>query len=104
MLLSAGVFLGVGQLYPAFARPAELLNPLFGNKIAIRLFTVHIIVVSCDLFVIGPLAIAHKSPLYYWGARCLLVTSALPIAPYLNRNPHSFRTFICTSVIGRNFF
>ena len=87
-----GVFVGVRQIYQGFRKPAELLNPLFGNKIAIRLFTVHIVVVSCDLFVIGPLAVAHKSPLYYWGGRCLLVTSALPIAAYLNRNPQSFGT------------
>jgi hypothetical protein len=61
-------------------------------------------VVSCDLFVIGPLAVAHKSPLYYWGGRCLLVTSALPIAAYLNRNPQSFGTFIGKWVMVRNFF
>jgi hypothetical protein len=61
-LIAGGVFVGVRQIYQGFRKPAELLNPLFGNKIAIRLFTVHIVVVSCDLFVIGPLAVAHKSP------------------------------------------
>ncbi len=40
MLLAGGVFVGVRQVYQGFRRPAELLNPLFGNKIAIRLFTV----------------------------------------------------------------
>ena len=103
-LIAGGVFVGARQIYQGFRKPAELLNPLFGNKIAIRLFTVHIVVVSCDLFVIGPLAVAHKSPLYYWGGRCLLVTSALPIAAYLNRNPQSFGTFIGKWVMVRNFF
>ncbi len=104
VLLAGGVFVGARQIYQGFRKPTELLNPLFGNKIAIRLFTVHIIVVSCDLFVIGPLAIAHKSPLYYWGGRCLLVISSLPIAAYLNRNPQSFGTFIGKWVMVRNFF
>jgi hypothetical protein len=103
-LIAGGVFVGARQIYQGFRRPGELLNPLFGNKIAIRLFTVHIVVVSCDLFVIGPLAVAHKSPLYYWGGRCLLVISALPIAAYLNRNPQSFGTFIGKWVMVRNFF
>jgi hypothetical protein len=104
VLLAGGVFVGVRQIYQGFRKPAELLNPLFGNKIAIRLFTVHIIVVSCDLFVIGPLAIAYKSPLYYWGGRCLLVISSLPIAAFLNRNPQSFGSFIGKWVMVRNFF
>jgi len=104
ILLAGGVFVGARQIYQGFRKPSELLNPLFANKIAIRLFTVHIVVVSADLFVIGPLAIAHKSPLYYWGGRCLLVTSALPIAAYLNRNPQTFGRFIGRWVAIRNFF
>lgn len=104
ILLAGGVFVGFRQIYQGYRRPSELLNPLFGNKIAIRLFTVHIIVVSCDLFVIGPLAVAHKSPLFYWGGRCLLVISALPIAAYLNRNPQTFGNFIGRWVALRNFF
>ena len=103
-LLAGGVFVGVRQIYQGFFRPNELLNPLFGNKVAIRMFTVHIVVVSCDLFVIGPLAIAHKSPLYYWGGRSLLVISSLPIAAFLNRNPQSFGKFIGNWVMIRNFF
>jgi hypothetical protein len=103
-LLAGGVFVGARQIYQGFRKPAELLNPLFGNKIAIRLFTVHIIVVSLDLFVIGPLAIAHKSVLFYWGGRILLLTSSLPIAAYLNRNPQSFGNFIGKWVMVRNFF
>ena len=59
-LLAGGFFVGVRQIYQGWFKPAELLNPLFGNKIAIRMFTVHIIVVTCDLFAIGPLALAHK--------------------------------------------
>src|SRR5947209_3334586 len=85
-LLAGGAFVGIRQIFQGFRQPKELLNPLFGNRIAIRLFTVHIVVVSADLFVIGPLAIAHKSQLWYWGGRVLLLTSSLPIAAYLNRN------------------
>jgi hypothetical protein len=103
-LLAGGVFVGARQIYQGFRKPAELLNPLFGNKVAIRMFTVHIIVVSCDLFVIGPLALAHKSTLYYWGGRALLVSSSLPIAAFFNRNPQSFGTFIGRWVALRNFF
>ena len=39
-LIAGGVYVGVHQIYQGFRKPAELLNPLFGNKIAIRLFTV----------------------------------------------------------------
>jgi hypothetical protein len=103
-LLAGGVFVGYRQIYQGYRKPGELLNPLFGNKVAIRMFTVHIIVVSCDLFVIGPLALAHKSTLYYWGGRALLVSSSLPIAAFFNRNPQSFGTFIGRWVAARNFF
>ena len=103
-LLAGGFFVGARQIYQGFRKPAELLNPLFGNKVAIRMFTVHIIVVTCDLFVIGPLAVAHKSTLYYWGGRALLVSSSLPIAAFFNRNPQSFGTFIGRWVAVRNFF
>ena len=103
-LLAGGVFVGARQIYQGYSRPRQLLNPLFSNKIAIRLFTVHIVVVTCDLFVIGPLAIAHKSPLYYWGGRILLLTSSLPIAAFFNRNPQSFGRFIGSWVKLRNFF
>jgi hypothetical protein len=103
-LLAGGFFVGARQIYQGYRKPAELLNPLFGNKVAIRMFTVHIIVVSSDLFVIGPLAIANKSTLYYWGGRILLVSSSLPIAAYFNRNPQTFGTFIGKWVMARNFF
>ena len=103
-LLAGGFFVGARQIYQGYRKPAELLNPLFSNKVAIRMFTVHIIVVSCDLFVIGPLAIANKSTLYYWGGRVLLVSSALPIAAFFNRNPQTFGTFIGRWVMVRNFF
>jgi hypothetical protein len=103
-LLAGGFFVGARQIYQGYRKPGELLNPLFGNKVAIRMFTVHIIVVSSDLFVIGPLAVAHKSTLYYWGGRILLVSSSLPIAAYFNRNPQTFGTFIGKWVMLRNFF
>lgn len=103
-LLAGGLYVGVRQIYQGFRAPRELLNPLFGNPVAIRMFTVHIAVVSADLFVIGPWAVAHKSQLWYWGGRILLLTSSLPIAAYLNRNPQSFGTFIGRWVQLRNFF
>jgi hypothetical protein len=103
-LLAGGFFVGARQIYQGYRAPAELLNPLFGNKIAIRMFTVHIIVVSSDLFVIGPLSLAYKSTLYYWGGRILLVSSSLPIAAFFNRNPQSFGSFIGKWVMVRNFF
>jgi hypothetical protein len=103
-LLAGGLFVGARQIYQGYRKPAELLNPLFGNKVAIRMFTIHIIVVSSDLFVISPLAIAHKSTLYYWGGRILLVSSSLPIAAFFNRNPQSFGGFIGKWVMMRNLF
>ena len=43
-LLAGGFFVGARQIYQGYRKPPELLNPLFGNKVAIRIFTVHIIV------------------------------------------------------------
>lgn len=103
-LLAGGLSVGVRQIYQGYRRPKELLNPLFGNRIAIHMFTIHIIVVSADLFVIGPWALASKSTFWYWGGRIALFTSALPIAAYLNRNPQSFGQFIGHWVRFRNFF
>jgi hypothetical protein len=103
-LLAGGFYVGTWQIYQGFRKPRELLNPLFGNPIAIRLFTVHIVVVTCDLFIIGPLALAHKSTLYYWGGRILLLNASLPIAAYMNRNPQTFGNFIGGWVKLRNFF
>jgi hypothetical protein len=103
-LLTWGFSVGVRQIYQALRRPQELLNPLFANRPAIQLFTLHIIVVSADLFVIGPLAIAHKSTLWYWGGRIALLSSSLPLATYLNRNPQSFGKLIGRWVVLRNFF
>ena len=68
------------------------------------MFAVHIAVVTADLFLIGPSALAHKSTLWYWGGRIALFTSALPIAAYFNRNPQSFGWFIGRWVTFRNFF
>jgi hypothetical protein len=103
-LLAWGFSVGVRQIYQGLRRPQELLNPLFGNRHAMRLFVLHIIVVSADLFVIGPLAIAHKSTLWYWGGRIALLSSSLPLATYLNRNPQSFGKLIGRWVVFRNFF
>lgn len=95
---------GVRQIWQGFKRPQQLLNPLFANRAALRLFTLHIVVVSADLFVIGPLAVAHKSTLWYWGGRVALLSSSLPLATYLNRNPQSFGKLIGRWVVIRNFF
>ncbi|SOD74554.1 hypothetical protein SAMN05892883_3740 [Jatrophihabitans sp. GAS493] len=103
-LLAWGFSVGVRQIYQAHRRPTQLLNPLFSNQIAIRMFTLHIVVVTGDLFIVGPWALAHKSPLWYWGGRIALFISALPIAAYLNRNPQSFGWFIGRWVTFRNFF
>ena len=102
-LLGWGFSVGARQIYQGLHRPRELLNPLFGNATAIRLFTLHIVVVSADLFVIGPLAVAHKSTLWYWGGRIALLSSSLPLATYLNRNPQSFGKLIGRWVVFRNF-
>src|SRR3954464_4434794 len=104
VLLAWGLSVGVRQIYQGYRRPKELLNPLFSNPVALRLFTVHIVVVSADLFVIGPLALANKSTFWYWMGRITLLTSSLPIAAYMNRNPQSFGRFIGRWVTFRNFF
>ena len=103
-LLAWGFYVGVRQIWQALRRPQDLLNPLFSNRAAIHLYILHITVVSADLFVIGPLAIAHKSPLWYWGGRIALLSSSLPLATYLNRNPQSFGKLIGRWVVLRNFF
>ncbi len=104
ILLLWGVFIGVRQVYQGFRKPQQLLNPLFGNKLAITIFTAHLIVVSLDLFVCGPLALHYKSKLWYWGGRIALLTASLPVAFYFNRNPQSFGKLIGTWVRIRNFF
>ena len=103
-LLAWGFGVGVRQIWQGYRRPQELLNPLFANRFALRLFALHIFVVSADLFVIGPLAIANKSTLWYWGGRIALLSSSLPLATYLNRNPQSFGKLIGRWVVLRNFF
>jgi len=104
ILLAWGFSVGIRQIWQGFHRPAGLLNPLFANRAAIRLFTLHIVVVTTDLFIIGPMAVAYKSPLWYWGGRIALFSSSLPLAGYLNRNPESFGTLIGRWVRFRNFF
>jgi predicted secreted protein len=103
-LLAWGFSVGARQIFQGLKRPQELLNPLFSNQHAIRLFILHIIIVSADLFVVGPLAISHKSTLWYWGGRIALLSSSLPLATYLNRNPQSFGKLIGKWVVFRNFF
>ena len=46
--------------------------------------------VSADLFLIGPLSLAHKSELWYWGGRIALFSSSLSLAAFFNRNTESF--------------
>ena len=103
-LLAWGFSVGLRQIYEGYRAPNKLLNPLFANRFAIRLFALHIVVVSAVLFVIGPLAIAHKSTLWFWGGVVALLSSSLPIATYLNRNPESFGTLIGRWVVLRNLF
>ncbi len=103
-LLLWGFAVGLRLLYQGYRSPATLLNPLFGNRNALRLFAIHLAVVSADLFLIGPWAIAHKSELWYWGGRIALFTSSMPLAAYLNRNSQSFGRLIGRWVTGRNLF
>jgi hypothetical protein len=103
-LLAWGFSVGLRQIYQGYRAPEELLNPLFANRWAIRLFALHIFVVSAELFVVGPLAVANKSTLWFWGGVVALLTSSMPIATYLNRNPESFGTLIGRWVVLRNFF
>jgi hypothetical protein len=103
-LLLAGMWVGVRQVYQGFCKPQELLNPLFGNRQAIKIFTFHLIVVSLDLFVCGPVSLHYKSRLWYWGGRIALLSSSLPVASYFNRNPQSFGKLIGYWVRFRNYF
>ncbi len=103
-LLAWGLGVGIQQVYQGFFRPDALLNPLFRNRAAMWLFTFHLVIVSADLFVCGPLAIYYKSPLWYWGGRIALLTCSLPLAAYLNRNPQSFGELIGRWVVFRNLF
>jgi hypothetical protein len=67
VLILWGVWVGVRQVHQGFNHPEALLNPLFGNRQAIKIFTFHLIVVSSDLFVIGPMALHYKSRLVVLG-------------------------------------
>jgi len=103
-LLLWGMWVGVRQVYQGFFKPQELLNPLFGNRQAIKIFTFHLIVVSLDLLVCGPTSLHYKSRLWYWGGRIALLSSSFPLASYFNRNPQSFGKLIGYWVRFRNFF
>jgi hypothetical protein len=104
ILLLWGMWVGVRQVYQGFFRPQELLNPLFGNRQAIKIFTFHLVVVSLDLFVCGPVSLHYKSRLWYWGGRIALLSSSFSLASYFNRNPQSFGHLIGYWVRFRNFF
>ena len=104
ILLFWGMWVGVRQVYQGFFRPQDLLNPLFGNRQAITIFTFHLVVVSLDLFVCGPVSLHYKSRLWYWGGRIALLSSSLPVASYFNRNPQSFGHLIGYWVRARNYF
>ena len=104
ILLLWGMFVGVRQVYQGFCKPKDLLNPLFGNREAIKIFTFHLGVVSADLLVCGPLSLHYKSRLWYWGGRVALLMSSFPLASYFNRNPQSFGKLIGYWVRFRNFF
>ena len=104
ILLLWGMWVGMRQVYQGFCRPQELLNPLFGNRQAIKIFTFHLIVVSLDLLVCGPVSLHYKSRLWYWGGRIALLSSSFPLASYFNRNPQSFGKLIGYWVRFRNFF
>ena len=104
ILIGWGAFVGFRQIYQGFFRPDELLNPLFSDRNAIKIFTFHIVVVSLDLWVCGPWALAHKSTLWYWGGRIALMSSSFPLAAYFNRNPQSFGALIGHWVRLRNLF
>jgi hypothetical protein len=104
ILLLWGMFVGVRQVYQGFRKPQDLLNPLFGNREAIKIFTFHLAVVSADLLVCGPLSLHYKSRLWYWGGRIALLMSSFPLASYFNRNPQSFGKLIGYWVRFRNFF
>ncbi|HEX4684372.1 MAG TPA: peroxidase family protein [Gemmatimonadaceae bacterium] len=104
ILLGWGAWVGLRQIYQGYYKPQDLLNPLFGNRQAITLFAFHILIVSLDLFVCGPLALHYKARTWYWGGRIALLMSSFPIAFYFNRNPQSFGKLIGYWVRFRNIF
>jgi hypothetical protein len=104
VLLAWGVFVAFQLIWQGLRRPEALLNPLFANRHALRLFTWHIVVVSLDLFVIGPLALANKSALWYWGGRIATLSSSMALIAYLNRTPQSFGKLVGRWIVFRNVF
>ena len=104
ILLAWGFYVGARLIWDAYRAPDQLLNPLFSNRWAIRIFVLHIVVVTADLFIVGPLALANKSALWYWGGRIALFSCSLPVATYFNRNPESIGKLIGNWVVLRNFF
>lgn len=103
-LLLWGMWVGVRQVYQGFNKPKELLNPLFGDRQAITIFTFHLFIVSLDLLICGPIALHYRSRTWYWGGRIALLSSSFPLAYYFNRNPQSFGKLIGYWVRARNIF
>jgi hypothetical protein len=60
------------------------------------------VVVTADLFIFGPLGLAMKSTLWYWGGSIAVMSASFPVAIYLNRNPESFGKLIGRWVVFRN--
>lgn len=104
VLLLWGMWVGIRQVNQGFKKPQELLNPLFGNRQAITIFTFHLFIVSLDLLICGPIALHYRSRTWYWGGRIALLTSSFPLAFYFNRNPQSFGKLIGYWVRCRNIF
>ncbi len=73
-LLAWGFSVGARQIYRGYRAPQELLNPLFSNRFAIRLFTLHIIVVSAN----GPIA-SPFAPLSAYGPAPLLQSALIAV-------------------------
>lgn len=103
-LLLWGVGVGIKQIWTGYYRPDTLFNPLFRNRHAMRIFVFHMVIVSLDLFVCGPLSLHFKSPLWYWGGLIALLTSSIPLAVYFNRYTQSFGILVGLWVRLRNFF
>ncbi|MBS1872867.1 MAG: hypothetical protein JSU00_06610 [Acidobacteria bacterium] len=103
-LVGWGFWVGLRQVWQGLHAPDTLLNPLFRNKHAQRIFAFHLAIVSTDLFICGPISLAHKARFWYWGGRIALLTCSMPLFAFLNRNPQSFGKLIGYWVRFRNIF
>ena len=93
------------QIYQGFRRPKELFGTRSSPTAPPFAFS-RCTSSSCrqTSFVVGPLAIAHKATLWYWGGRIALLSSSLPIATYPQPQPPVVRQ--ADRPLGRlpNFF